>query len=120
MNGDNSLGWSYDNECDALFIHLIEKYEYEQSIEMTCDVIMDFDILLNPSAFEFLNASKLFKSNNGDLCDIKKINVHVSINEDLIKLHVNIFTPNNKFDVIKKSVNDLDAPNCEKDMVSMS
>lgn len=36
---------------------------------MTCDVLMDFDTLLNPSAFEFLNASKLFKSNNGDLRD---------------------------------------------------
>ena len=83
---------------------------------MTCDVLMDFDTLLNPSAFEILNASKIFKSNNGDLCDIEKIKGHVSINEDLIKLYVDIFTPNNKFDTIKKFINDIGAPSCERDM----
>lgn len=116
MNEDNSLKWSYDHEFDILFINRIEKYDYEETIEMTCDVLMDFDTLLNPSAFEFLNASKIFKSNNGELCEIKKINVHVSINEDLIKLYVDIFTPNNKFETIKKFINDIDAPSCEKDM----
>ena len=50
MNGDNSLDWSYDPECDALFIHRVDDYEYEESIEMRCDVLMDFDTLLNPSA----------------------------------------------------------------------
>ena len=118
MSGDNSLSWSYDHECDALFIHRIDEYEYEESVEMTCDVLMDFDTLLNPSAFEFLNASKIFKSNNGDLCDIEKIKVHVSINDDLIKLYVDIFTPNNKFDTIKKFVNDINAPSCEKDLIA--
>lgn len=116
MNEDNSLDWDYDNEFDILFIHRIEKYEYEETIEMTCDVLMDFDTLLNPSAFEFLNASRIFKLNNGDLSNIEKIKVHVSINEDLIKLYVDIFTPNRKFDTIKKFVNDIDAPDCEKDM----
>ena len=116
MKEDNSLKGSYDHEFDILFINRIEKYDYEETIEMTCDVLMDFDTLLNPSAFEFLNASKIFKSNNGDLCEIEKINVHVSINEDLIKLYVDIFTPNNKFETIKKFINDIDAPSCEKDM----
>lgn len=116
MNEDDSLDWDYDNEFDILFIHRIEKYEYEETIEMTCDVLMDFDTLLNPSAFEFLNASRIFKSNNGDLSNIEKIKVHVSINEDLIKLYVDIFTPNRKFDTIKKFVNDIGAPDCEKDM----
>ena len=118
MKDISSLEWSYDHECDALFIHRIDKYEYEESIEMTCDVLMDFDTLLNPSAFEFLNASKIFKSTNGDLCNIEKIKVHVSINEDLIKLYVDIFTPNNKFDTIKKFVKDINAPSCEKDLTA--
>ena len=118
MKEVNSLDWSYDLEYDILFIHRIEKYEYEVSIEMTCDVLMDFDTLLNPSAFEFLNASKIFKSNNGDLCDINTIKVHVSINEDLIKLYVDIFTQNNKFSTIKKFINDIDAPSCERDMLA--
>ena len=116
MNGDNSLEWSYDHECDALFIHRVDEYQYEESIEMTCDVIMDFDTLLNPSAFEFLNASKIFKSNNGDLCGIEKIKVHVSINEDLIKLYVDILTSKDKFGTVKKFINDINAPSCEKDM----
>lgn len=116
MKEDNCLKWSYDHEFDILFIYRIEEYDYEESIEMTCDVIMDFDNLLNPSAFEFLNASKIFKSNNGDLCEIEKIKVHVSIDEDLIKLFVDIITPNNKFDTIEKFINDINAPNCERDM----
>ena len=118
MNGINSLKWSYDHEFDILFIHRIDEYEYEESIEMTCEVLMDFDTLLNPSAFEFLNASKIFKSNNGDLCNIEKIKIHVSISEDLIKLYVDIFTPNDKFDTIKKFVNDINAPSCEKDLIA--
>ena len=118
MKEINSLKWSYDHEFDILFIHRIDEYEYEESVEMTCEVLMDFDTLLNPSAFEFLNASKIFKSNNGDLCDIEKIKVHVSINEDLIKLYVDIFTPNNKFATIKKFINDINAPSCEKDLIA--
>lgn len=116
MKEDNSLKWSYDHEFDILFIHRVDDYEYEESIEMRCDVLMDFDTLLNPSAFEFLNASKIFKSNNGDLCEIEKIKVHVSINEDLIKLFVDVITPNNKFETIEKFINDINAPSCEKDM----
>ena len=33
MKGDDSLEWSYDDEFDILFIHRIEKYEYEETIE---------------------------------------------------------------------------------------
>ena len=116
MKEDNSLKWNYDDEFDILFIHRIDDYEYEESIEMTCDVLMDFDTFLNPSAFEFLNASKIFKSNNGDLCDIEQIKVHVSINEDLIKLYVDIFTPNGEFDALRKFINDINAPDCERDL----
>ncbi len=116
MSGDKCLEWNYDHECDCLFVSRIEEYQYEESLEMNCDIIMDFDNLLNPSAFEFLNASKIFKSNNGDLCDIKEIRVHVSINEDLIKIFVDILTPNDKFNAVGKFINDINAPNCEKDM----
>ena len=116
MKKDSSLDWNYDHEFDILFIHRIDEYEYEESIEMTCDVLMDFDTLLNPSAFEFLNASRIFKSNNGDLCDIERIKVHVSIDEDLIKLYVDVFTLNNKFGTVKKFINDIGAPSCERDM----
>lgn len=28
MNGDNSLEWSYDYECDALFIYWVDEYQY--------------------------------------------------------------------------------------------
>lgn len=119
MNGGaeyNSLKWNYDAECDSLFVHRLDNHGYEETVEMSCDVLMDFDTLLNPSAFEFLNASLIFKSDKWDLCEIKKIKVHVSINEDLIKLHVVIFTPENKFETIGRAVNYLGAPCCEKDM----
>lgn len=53
MNGDNYLEWTYDHECDALFIHRIEKYEYEETVEMTCDVLMDFDTFLIPVHLSF-------------------------------------------------------------------
>lgn len=112
----NSLKWNYDAEYDSLFVHRLDKYGYEETVEMSCDVLMDFDTLLNPSAFEFLNASVIFKSDRRDLCEIEKIKVHVSISEDLIKLHVVIFTPENKFETIGRAVNYVGAPCCEKDM----
>lgn len=118
MKEGNHLEWSYDDEFDILFINRVEEYEYEESVEMACDVIMDFDTFLNPSAFEFLNASRIFKSNNGDLSEIEKIKVHVSIDEDLIKLFVDVITPNNKFDTVEKFINDINAPCCERDMFS--
>ena len=120
MSCDNCLEWNYDPECDCLFISRREKYEYEESIEMVGGVIMDFDTSLNPSAFEFLDASKIFKSNNEDLCDINRIKVHVSINEDLIKTCFDISTSNNNFEAVGRSINDIDAPNCEKDMFALS
>ena len=43
-----------------------------------------------PSAFEFLNASKLFKVKASSLNSIKEINVSVSITEKLIELNTEL------------------------------
>lgn len=90
MKEDNCLTWTYDIENDSLFIYRNKKYNYETSLELDAEVIMDFDEEGVPSAFEFLNASKLFKINASSLNKIKEINVSVSITEKLIEFTTEI------------------------------
>lgn len=106
MKEDNCLAWAYDNENDSLFIFRNKKYNYETSLELNAEVIMDFDENGIPSAFEFLNASKLFKINDSSLNQIKEINVSVSITEKLIEFTTELtvfvqdeFVKNNLFNM---------------------
>ena len=77
-----------DGEEAAIYRN--EKYDYETSLELNVDVILDLDDKGMPSAFEFLNASKLFKVKASSLNSIKEINVSVSITEKLIELNTEL------------------------------
>jgi hypothetical protein len=44
MKADNCLTWTYDIETDSLFIYRNEKYDYETSLELNVDVILDWMI----------------------------------------------------------------------------
>ncbi|MBQ9024986.1 MAG: DUF2283 domain-containing protein [Methanobrevibacter sp.] len=67
----NQVEYDYDYNGDSLFIYCIDSYDYEVSIELDNDVILDFDLMGKPVAFEFLNASKIF---NLDKNYFKKFN----------------------------------------------
>ena len=55
--------YDYDYKNDSLFIYCEEPYEYDVSLELDNNVILDLDTTGKPVAFEFLNASKVFKIN---------------------------------------------------------
>jgi len=67
MTDDNifEVEYKYDMEVDALFINIKKDYEYDTSIELDNDVIMDFDKNSVPVALEVLNASRVLKKSIG-------------------------------------------------------
>lgn len=86
MSSGKPLIKNYDYECDALMLKYDGNYDYDYSLELSNDVIVDFDINGIPCAFEFLNASKLFGFDKSSLMNIKKINVSINVTSKLIEL----------------------------------
>lgn len=87
MSTGRPLNKNYDLECDALILYYAEEYDYDYSLELTDNVIVDFDKNGIPCAFEFLNASKLFGFDRSSLMSIKKINITINVTSKLIELN---------------------------------
>ena len=51
---NNKVVYDYDRQGDSLFIYCVDDYEYEISLELDNDVILDIDKEGKPVAFEFL------------------------------------------------------------------
>ena len=112
MNTDKPLNKNYDYECDALMLYYAEDYDY--SLELTDDIIVDFDINGVPCAFEFLNTSKLFDFDKSSLMNIKKINVSIDVTSKLIELSalivVNIHNKTISNSLLESHVNNMNLP----------
>ena len=87
------LAYDYDRQGDSLFIYSVEKYEYEVSLELDNDVILDIDKDGNPVAFEFLNASKLFHLEKSYFKNLIKITVKSTVTDESIKLTAELVVP---------------------------
>ena len=81
---------SYDPDADALFISKVDDYEYDESVELTNDVFLDFDVNGEASAVEILNASKVFSVSKYSLKDIGPISMKIGVNEKLVCLELSI------------------------------
>ena len=88
-----NLTFDYDGQGDSLFIYSVEKYEYEVSLELDNDVILDIDKEGNPVAFEFLNASKLFHLEKSYFNNLIKITVKSTVTDESIKLTAELVVP---------------------------
>ncbi len=116
MSTGKPLNKNYDYECDALMLYYTEDYDYDYdySLELTDDVIVDFDCDGVPCAFEFLNASKLFGFDKSSLMNIKRINVSIKVTSKLIELNTLIVvvicnkTVSNS--LLESHVNNVDLP----------
>ena len=53
MNNQVVYDYDYDYVGDSLFIYCIDSYEYDVSLELDNDVILDFDINCKSVVFEF-------------------------------------------------------------------
>lgn len=118
----NQIVYDYDYKEDSLFIHCVDSYEYNVSIELDNDVILDFDIGGKPVAFEFLNASKIFNLDKSYFRNLFKITIQSNITEDAICLKVQLTVPvhnkNQIFDVNRITSNLNNIPVMEMELVS--
>lgn len=83
MNKDK-VKYDYDDNNDSLFMYCIEPYDYDVSLELDNNIILDLDIDGKPVAFEFLNASKLFKLDKNYFKNLVKICIRLDITDKLI------------------------------------
>lgn len=121
MNG-NKVTYDYDHKEDSLFIYCVEHYEYEVSLELDNDVILDLDINGKPVAFEFLNASKVFNLEKSYFNNMVKISIQSDITEESISLKVQLIVlvhnRNQVFDVNRITSNLNHIPSMETALVS--
>ncbi|MBQ6099217.1 MAG: DUF2283 domain-containing protein [Methanobrevibacter sp.] len=90
---NNKVVYDYDRQGDSLFIYCVEDYEYEVSLELDNDVILDIDKDGKPVAFEFLNASKIFNLDKTYFNNLSKITIQSNITEEAINLKVQLIVP---------------------------
>jgi uncharacterized protein YuzE len=82
MKGTNfEVDYQYDMDVDGLFIYVSKDYNYDTSIELDNDVILDFDEAGTPVALEILNASRVLKVPKYALNGIKEIKMTIKVNE---------------------------------------
>ncbi|WP_292601439.1 DUF2283 domain-containing protein [Methanobrevibacter sp. UBA212] len=116
------LAYDYDRQGDSLFIYSVEEYEYEVSLELDNDVILDIDKEGNPVAFEFLNASKLFHLEKSYFKNLIKITVKSTVTDESIKLTAELVVPvHNKtqiFDINRITSNLTGIPETESELAT--
>lgn len=79
---------NYDEEIDILRLSYAGDYDYDCSLELMDNLIVDFDTEGIPRAFEFLEVSKLFNVSENYLRNIEKIDLVMMVNSKAIKIHV--------------------------------
>lgn len=105
---------SYDPDADALFISKVDNYDYDESVELTNDVILDFDMNGEASALEILNASKVFNVSKYSLGNIGPISMKIGVNKKVICLKLGIGVLVHNKELLKSlnhsAINDINAP----------
>lgn len=105
---------SYDPDADALFISKVDDYKYDESVELTNDVYLDFDAEGEASALEILNASKVFGVNKFSLNNIGPISMTIGVNKELIcvKIQIGVLVHNKELtkSLNHSAINDINAP----------
>ena len=118
----NKVVYDYDHKGDSLFIYCAEPYDYEVSLELDNDVILDLDTEDKPVAFEFLNASKVFHIDKSHFNNLVKISIHSEITEEAISLKVQLIVlvrnKNQVIDVNRISSNLNHIPNMATELVT--
>ncbi|MDR3290816.1 MAG: DUF2283 domain-containing protein [Methanobrevibacter sp.] len=111
----NPIDYEYDASVDALMIKVPE-YEYEKSVSLNNNVIMDLNKENKFIALEILNASHVLGivNNKYSLKKIIKIELHIVVTNDRISVN-SIFTlPIHNKEVVKETnaniINDINAP----------
>lgn len=76
----------YDSRSDSLYLYITDEYEYNESVEIDNDVILDFDKNLVPVAIEFLGASKLLGVSKFSIMNLRTLTMQIYTNEKIISI----------------------------------
>ena len=121
LSMNNKGLYDFDYKNNSLFVYYINPYEYDVSIELDNNVILDLDIDSKPVAFEFLNASNLFKLDKSYVKNLVGISIQADISEETISLKVQLIAIiHNKtqiFDVNRVTANLNNIPTVETEFV---
>ncbi|EKQ54923.1 MAG: hypothetical protein B655_0484 [Methanobacterium sp. Maddingley MBC34] len=103
----------YDASNDSLFIYAAENHNYKESLEVSSNIILDFDEDYIPRAIEILGASKILNINKNSLKHLSNVDVLVDVSEELVHIKAS-FTVSNQETIGKpldvKTINDLSLP----------
>jgi uncharacterized protein YuzE len=120
---DFQLESLYDHSFDVLGIKISNDYEYKTSVELSNNVILDFDKNNVPVALEILNASRFLKISKSNLDHINMIKMKVHIDDKSICLKVSVGVNIHKKEHIKSidtfTSNDTGIPSIEREMVTV-
>ncbi len=84
----SKVKYDYDGKADSLFIYSVEDYNYDVSLDLSDNIVLDFDKTQKVVAFEFLDASNLFNISKKDFKHIHSINIQLKITWDKIELNI--------------------------------
>ena len=119
----NEVVYDYDYKNDSLFIYCVSPYEYDVSVELDYNVILDVDTNGIPVAFEFLNASKVFNLDKPYFKKLAHIGIQAGITEESISLKVQLVVPvhnrNHVFDVNRVTSNLNNIPAIETELATV-
>lgn len=106
----------YDTQSDTLYLRVVYPYKYKESIELTDNIILDFDANNVHVALEILDASKFFHVNPYVLRNFK-LDMNIRIEEEKINLNAKfIFLIHQKKEEVSLNVgtiNDIELPSLQ-------
>ena len=84
------MNHNYDFESDILSFFLIKNFDYEFSQFINKSIVINYDLNNNPIGFEFLNASKSFKTKKTFLKNIDFGEIELKISEKIVSLNIKL------------------------------
>lgn len=115
------IDYKYDSTVDALSIK-VKSYEHERSVQLSDDVIMDFNKDNKFIALEILNASHVLAVNEDSLENIHDISLSVKVTDYQIFVNAIFTVPVSGHEEIKVTnasiVNDMNIPKWDANLAT--
>lgn len=104
----------YDVVNDVLYLRIIDEYKYKESLEISDNIILDFDENNIVVALEILEATTILKVPKFSIMNILRWNMSIDITEDLIDMEILTLMPIKQKKVEKtistKTINNINIP----------
>jgi uncharacterized protein YuzE len=81
-----SMKHDYDFQSDSIFLYITKRHEYQRSLRLDEDIILDFDKNNIPVAMEILHASKRFNIDKTHLRNPMGLDMNIEVAKDYIHI----------------------------------